>query len=75
MPTVKASGAWKITVYADDHNPPHFHILTAEHEVLVLISNLQVIAGSMKASVLREALAWAAQNRAEIEDAWTRYNG
>jgi hypothetical protein len=32
-------------MYADDHHPPHFHIVGPEFQVLVRISDLTVIAG------------------------------
>jgi len=32
-------------MYADDHRPPHFHIVAPDFQVLVRISDLTVIAG------------------------------
>ncbi|MEF2073500.1 DUF4160 domain-containing protein [Consotaella aegiceratis] len=75
MPTVVILGSIKITVYADDHNPPHFHVLTADGDVLVRLSTMQVMAGSIRAKDLRKALEWATANRKVIEDVWNRLNG
>ncbi|WP_425351471.1 DUF4160 domain-containing protein [Methylocystis bryophila] len=35
-------------MYADDHRPPHFHIVAPDFQVLVRISDLAVIAGRPK---------------------------
>ncbi|HEY4124259.1 MAG TPA: DUF4160 domain-containing protein [Rhizomicrobium sp.] len=71
MPTLYAAGSWKITMYAGDHNPPHFHIVTRERtEAQVAIATLTVLRGNVRASVLRAALTWAAKNRSLLERTW-----
>jgi hypothetical protein len=46
-------------MYADDHRPPHFHLVGADFQVLVRISDLAVIAGEARLAQIAEALAWA----------------
>jgi len=46
-------------MYADDHRPPHFHIVASDFQVLVRISDLTVIAGEARENQIAEALAWA----------------
>ncbi len=36
-----------ITMYADDHNPPHFHVRYNEFRALFLISNGNVLEGEI----------------------------
>ena len=43
MPTLQRFGAVSVRMYADDHRPPHFHIVAHDFQVLVRISDLQVI--------------------------------
>ena len=74
MPTIAKLGKVLIRIFADDHNPPHFHIVTPEHEVLVLISDLSVLAGTIDRRSLDTALAWAAENREVLENEWRRLN-
>ena len=50
MPTLQRFGAVSVRVYADDHRPPHFHIVAPDFQVLVRISDLQVIAGEARPS-------------------------
>lgn len=37
MPTLARFGALRIAMYAEDHNPPHVHVLGPDLEVLVEI--------------------------------------
>lgn len=74
MPTIARLGKVLIQVYADDHNPPHFHVATPDHEVLILISDLSVLKGSIDRRSLDVALAWASENKEVLENEWTRLN-
>ena len=48
MPTLQRFGAVSVRMYADDHRPPHFHIVAPDFQVLVRISDLTVIAGEAR---------------------------
>jgi hypothetical protein len=63
-----------ITVYGNDHLPPHFHVLTPDAEALVEVATLRVLAGSLPGRVEREALAWARANLDTIRAEWNRIN-
>ncbi len=63
MPTLYAAGSWKITMYAGDHNPPHFHIVTRDRtEAQVEIATMAVLRGDVRTTVLKAALVWATKN-------------
>jgi len=71
VPTLYSAGAWKITMYAGGHNPPHFHVVTRDRmEAQVMIATLTVLRGEVRANVLKAALAWAAKNRSLLERTW-----
>ncbi len=74
MPTIVQIGNLKIQVFADDHNPPHFHIVTPDHEVLVRLGDFAVLAGSIDRRSLDIALSWAAENRERLDHEWQRLN-
>jgi len=57
-------------MYAADHNPPHVHVLYAEHEVLVAIQTGSILRGSMPANKLRQALGWIQQNQRALLEKW-----
>ena len=57
-----------------DHNPPHFHVLGREGAAQVAIDTLEVIAMSGRLD-LREALEWAARNKALLKAKWNELSG
>ena len=61
--------ASEIALYFVDHNPPHFHVLGREGAAQVRIDTLEIMAVSGRVD-LREALDWAADNRAMLEAKW-----
>lgn len=63
-----------IRVYANDHLPPHFHVITPDADALVGIGKLEIIKGRLSAKTEKTALAWAAENRALIASEWNRIN-
>ena len=65
----------KLTIYAGDHTPPHFHVLAnVGSEALVDLASLLVIDGSVRPAVLKEARAWADQNVALLTTKWKELN-
>lgn len=75
MPTLFATGSFKITIYRDDHNPPHFHILSADEEAQVSIETLELLRGSIRRKTLRAALVWARDNQDVLRAQWNEFNG
>ena len=74
MPTLVQLGSLKIQLYADDHNPPHFHVVTPDHQAQVRIDNLSILRGSLRRSDYEAAVAWAREHMKEISDEWDRLN-
>jgi hypothetical protein len=65
----------KLTMYAADHNPPHFHVLANDgSEALIDLASLLVIDGTVRPAVLKEGLAWASQNLARLATKWKELN-
>jgi hypothetical protein len=67
-------GAVSVRMYADDHRPPHFHIVGPDFEVIVRISDLTVIAGGARAAQISEAIAWARARREALALTWAELN-
>lgn len=75
MATLVRLAKSRLTMYAGDHNPPHFHVLANDgSEALIELASLRVIDGSVRPAVLREALAWANQNAALLAKRWKELN-
>ena len=53
----------KIYIYYFDNNPPHFHAISAEYEVLISINPLKVLQGKMPKPQLKKILKWAKLNQ------------
>jgi hypothetical protein len=65
----------RLTMYAGDHNPPHFHVLASDGcEALIDLASLRVIDGTVRPAVLKEALAWASLNVALLATKWKELN-
>ena len=74
MPTISMFYGIIIQMFWDDHAPPHFHALYAEYEVLVNITTLEVIKGTMPRRALSLVLEWAFEHRTELLEDWTLCN-
>jgi len=59
-----------IRVYFDDHPPPHFHAEYGEHEALIEIRTLAVIAGNLPSRALGMVIEWASTRQVELNQAW-----
>lgn len=57
MPEISLFAGIRITMYYDDHNPPHFHAEYAGHKDLVDIQNGYVIGGVLPNRQLKYVLA------------------
>ncbi|MXO98586.1 DUF4160 domain-containing protein [Altererythrobacter xixiisoli] len=66
---------WKIAIYARDHGIPHFHIEGPDFRCSVAIASLELIVGTVPASVLSGALEWAQPNQQLLMQTWQELNG
>lgn len=70
MPEISLFGGIRITMYYDDHNPPHFHAEYAGHKALVDIQHGYVISGALPARQLKYVLAWDEMHKDELMQNW-----
>jgi Domain of unknown function (DUF4160) len=74
MPTLHRFGALSVRIYADDHRPPHFHIVAPDFQVLVRISDLAVIGGEARPAQIAEVIAWVRVRRESLALKWAELN-
>jgi len=74
MPELHRLGSVSVRMYADDHHPPHFHIVAPDFQVLVRISDLRVIEGAARPAQIAEAIAWARAHRESLALKWAELN-
>jgi len=59
-----------ITMYYNDHPPPHFHVRYGGQRALVAIESLAVLRGQLTPRVLGLVIEWAAAHQAELMEDW-----
>jgi hypothetical protein len=59
-----------ITMYYNDHAPPHFHVRYGQQKALIAIETLAILEGNLKPRTLGLVIEWAAQHQAELMQDW-----
>ena len=72
MPELSRFFGIVITMYYNDHEPPHFHARYGRYRALINLETLEVYAGSLPSRVLGLILEWAALHRQELAADWQR---
>jgi hypothetical protein len=74
MPTIKVFGRCKIAIYADDHNPPHFHLRVRDWTAKFAIKGCRHLAGAYPAGAAAEVLRWAREHERDLIAIWMELN-
>ncbi len=74
MPCIKRLGGVKVYVFADDENPPHFHVRSADSNAKIRIDNLQIMRGTIKTAEYARIVEWAATCQDWLVEKWNEYN-
>ena len=72
MPEISRFYGIVIKMFFDDHNPPHFHALYGEHEVLIDINTFAVFAGHLPPRALGLVVEWTTLHQDELFNNWER---
>ena len=63
-------------MYFNDHDPPHFHICLPGDPIRTVatcsIETLDTLEGHLAGTIQRRVRTWAAENKAQLIDNWTR---
>lgn len=70
MPEISRFLGIIITMYFNEHNPPHFHARYGEYKVEITIETLSVIAGRLPPRALGLVMEWATLHRSELMEDW-----
>ena len=74
MPVIVRLQYCVISMFANDHNPPHFHIYGVDgRDAQVRLGALTVINGEVDRRALKEAVEWAKQNTDFLAETWNDY--
>ena len=70
MPEIATIGSIRITMYYDDHNPPHFHAEYGGQKAVVDIQNARILKGARPAKQLKLILGWTVMHQDELMANW-----
>jgi hypothetical protein len=70
MPEISRFLGIVISLYYNDHPPPHFHVRYSEQRAIVAIDSLMILEGSLSPRVLGLVVEWASLHRQELFDDW-----
>jgi len=59
MPKISVFFGIVISMFYDDHNPPHFHVKYGEYNAQISIKYLNVIEGKLPSRALGLVIEWA----------------
>ena len=72
MPQISRFFGIIISMYYDDHNPPHFHATYGEFNAEISINDFIVMEGKLPSRVLGLVVEWASLHKEELLANWNR---
>jgi len=70
MPRVSEFFGIVISMYYNDHLPPHFHAEYGEHEAVYEIDTLDILQGRLPRRAHNLVVEWALLRRSELRENW-----
>ena len=70
MPEISRFLGMVISIYFDDHNPPHFHVEYNDEEALISINDLSILKGNLPPRVMGLVIEWAKLHQSELLENW-----
>ncbi|GMO57400.1 MAG: DUF4160 domain-containing protein [Treponemataceae bacterium] len=59
-----------VTMYFDDHNPPHFHVRYSQDRAIISITDFHLLEGKLPPRVLGLVMEWAGLHKDELLENW-----
>lgn len=70
MPTISRFLGVIISMYHNDHPPPHFHVSYGDDEALIDIESFELIAGHCPTRLIGVVRTWAHLHQEELRANW-----
>lgn len=70
MPVLSFFYGIKITMYYDDHNPPHFHAEYSDYKALISIHDGAIIEGIIPIKQMKQIETWLTIHQEELMQNW-----
>jgi Domain of unknown function (DUF4160) len=74
MPAIHRLNNSKVCIFADDHKPPHFHVLGPGWSGVIDLETLTLSRGTIPKVDFLEAVQWARENSQFLLSEWRRLN-
>ena len=71
MPTLIREAGYRVVMYFNDHNPPHFHARYSGYEALFDFEGT-MIEGELPSRAVKFVEEWISLHQLELEDNWQR---
>ncbi len=71
MPEISRFFGIIITMYFNDHPPPHFHVRYGERKAQVTVETISILNGKLPPRVFGLVAEWAIEHQEELRDNWT----
>ena len=70
MPEISRFLGIIITMYYNDHPPPHFHVRYNQQKAIIDIETLSILEGKLSPRILGLVIEWAALHQTELIQNW-----
>lgn len=70
MPEISRFLGIIITMYYNDHPPPHFHVRYNQQKAIIDIETLSILQGKLSPRILGIVIEWALLHQAELRENW-----
>ncbi len=70
MPEISLFYGIRVTMYWNDHNPPHFHAEYSNYKAVILIEDGAILEGHLPKRQLKFVLAWTEIHKDELMQNW-----
>ena len=70
MPEISRFYGMVVTMFYNDHPPPHFHVRYGSARALIAIQTGALLEGELPARALGLVVEWALRNRAQLLANW-----
>jgi ABC-type lipoprotein export system ATPase subunit len=72
MPAISRFFGITISMYYDDHQPPHLHVRSGEFSAKIRADTLELLVGDLPRREMRLVLAWAELHASDLMSNWQR---
>ncbi len=70
MPEISRFFGIVISIFYDEHNPPHFHARYGSEKVAIVIRTLKVLEGNISHRALKLINEWATIHQEKLLEGW-----